>query len=73
MKYKLLLTGNNKTVIGEFFTQMNFSFECLSTTDRYDDILNHMKYFHPDAFVYCLFRETSNDLKNAILLQRLRP
>ncbi len=63
MKYKLLLTGNNKTVIGEFFTQMNFSFECLSTTDRYDDILNHMKYFHPDAFVYCLFRETSNDLK----------
>lgn len=66
MKYKLLLTGNNKTVIGEFFTQMDFSFECLSTSERYDDILNHVKYFHPDAFVYCLFRENSEDLKKFI-------
>lgn len=77
MKYKLLLTGNNKTVIGEFFTQMDFSFECMSTSERYDDILNHMKYFHPDAFVYCLFRENSAELKkfinveNAILRQKL--
>ena len=77
MKYKLLLTGNNKTVIGEFFTQMDFSFECLSTSERYDDILNHMKYFHPDAFVYCLFRENSAEIKkfinveNAIIRQKL--
>lgn len=77
MKYKLLLTGNNKTVIGEFFTQMDFSFECLSTSERYDDILNHMKYFHPDAFVYCLFRENPEEVKkfinveNAIIRQKL--
>ena len=44
MKYKVLLTGNNKMVINEFFTYMDFSFECFSTSDRYDDIINHVKY-----------------------------
>ncbi len=77
MKYKLLLMGNNKTVINDFFNQMDFSFECMSTSERYDDILNHMKYFRPDAFVYCLFRENTAELKkfinveNSILRQKL--
>lgn len=66
MKYKLLLTGNNRLVINEFFTQMDFSFECLSTSSRYDDILNHMKYYQPDAFVYCLYRENPEDIKKFI-------
>lgn len=66
MKYKLLLTGNNRLVINEFFTQMDFSFECLSTSSRYDDILNHMKYYQPDAFVYCLYRENPDDIKNFV-------
>lgn len=71
MKYKLLLTGNNKTVISEFFTQMDFSFECMSTSERYDDILNHVKYFHPDAFVYCLFRENPDEMKKLINAENL--
>ncbi len=71
MKYKLLLTGNNKTVISEFFTQMDFSFECMSTSERYDDILNHMKYFQPDAFVYCLFRENPDEMKKLINVENL--
>ena len=66
MKYKLLLTGNNKIVINEFFTQMDFSFECMSTSERYDDILNHMKYIQPDAFVYCLNKENADDLKKFV-------
>lgn len=69
MKYKLLLTGNSKTIIGEFFTQMDFSFECLSTSERYDDILNHVKYFQPDAFVYCLFRENPEELRRFISVE----
>ena len=71
MKYKLLLTGNNKTVISVFFTQMDFSFECMSTSERYDDILNHMKYFQPDAFVYCLFRENPDEMKKLINAENL--
>ncbi len=77
MKFKLLLTGNNKLVINEFFTQMDFSFECISTSPRYDDILNHMKYYQPDAFVYCLHGESPDELKkfvnaeNAIFRRKL--
>ncbi len=66
MKYKVLLTGNNKMVINEFFTYMDFSFECVSTSERYDDIINHIKYVQPDAFVYCLYGENPDDLKRFV-------
>ena len=54
MKYKVLLSGRNKIIMNEFFSYMDFSFECLSCSERYDDIVNHLKYIHPDVFVYCL-------------------
>lgn len=66
MKYRILLTGNNKMVINEFFTYMDFSFECLSTSDRYDDIISHVKYVKPDALVYCLYGENPDDLKRFV-------
>lgn len=66
MKYKILLMGNNKMVINEFFTYMDFSFECFSTSDRYDDVVNHVKYIHPDALVYCLYGENPDDLKRFV-------
>ena len=70
MKYKVLLTGNNKMVINEFFTYMDFSFECFSTSDRYDDIINHVKYIHPDVLVYCLYGEHPDELKRFVNVER---
>jgi len=70
MKYKILLTGNNKMIINEFFTYMDFSFECLSTSDRYDDIVNHVKYIQPDALIYCLYGENPDDLKRFVNVER---
>lgn len=70
MKYKVLLTGNNKTIINEFFTYMDFNFECISTSDRYDDIMSHMKYVQPDVFVYCLYKERPDDLKRFVNIER---
>lgn len=70
MKYKVLLMGNNKMVINEFFTYMDFSFECFSTSDRYDDVINHVKYIHPDALVYCLYGENPDDLKRFVNVER---
>lgn len=70
MKYKVLLTGNNKIVINEFFHNMDFSFECLSTSNRYDDVVNHLKYITPDVFVYCLFGETPDEMKRFINEER---
>lgn len=69
MKYRALLTGNNKTIINEFFTYMDFSFECISTSDRYDDIMNHIKYLQPDVFVYCLYKENPDDMKRFINIE----
>ncbi|MCI8301053.1 MAG: response regulator [Lachnospiraceae bacterium] len=63
MRHKVLLTGNNETIINEFFTYMDLNFECISTSQRYDDIMNHLKYVSPDAFVYCPFNENFDDLK----------
>ena len=70
MKYKVLLTGNNKMINNEFFTYMDFSFECLTTSDRYDDIVNHVKYIHPDVLVYCLYGENPDDMKRFVNVER---
>ncbi len=69
MKYRVLLMGNNKMIINEFFTYMDFSFECFSTSDRYDDIVNHVKYIKPHALVYCLSGENPDDLKRFVNVQ----
>lgn len=66
MKYKVLLTGKNNTVIDDFYSQMSENFECMTTSGRYEDILNHLKYFEPDIFVYCLNHET-NEYINPII------
>lgn len=63
MKYVVLLTGNNRMAINEFFTYMDNSLECINTSSRYDDIMNHLKYISPDVFVYCLYGETPDDIK----------
>lgn len=69
MKYKVLLMGNNKMIINEFFTYMDFSFECFSTSDRYDDIVNHVKYIRPHALVYCMSGENPDDVKRFVNVQ----
>ena len=63
MAYKILLTGRNRIIINEFFTYMGAGFECMTTSDRYDDIMNHLKYMCPDVMVYCLYQEKPDDLK----------
>lgn len=70
MKYKVLLTGNNRMIINEFFTYMDFSFDCISTSDRFDDIVNHIKFVRPDVFVYCLYEERADDLKRFANVER---
>ena len=69
MKYRALLTGNNQTIINEFFTYMDFSFECITTSERYDDIMNHIKYLQPDVFIYCLYKENPDDMKRFINIE----
>lgn len=65
-KYKVLLTGKNNTAIDDFFTQLGEKFDSLSTSGRYEDIVNHLKYYVPDVFVYCLNCENTADMNKII-------
>lgn len=69
MRYRALLTGNNKMIINEFFTYMDSQFECISTSDRYDDIMGHLRYVRPDVFIYCLLKERPDDIKRFVNIE----
>lgn len=62
MKYKVLLAGNSKKLINEFFIQMDLSFECMTSSMIFDDLKNHIEYFEPDIFIYCMRAETRDDI-----------
>jgi CheY-like chemotaxis protein len=66
MKYKVLLTGRNRATIDEFFTNMYNDFECMTTSTRYDDIIQHFQYFKPDLFVYCIQNESLEDFSHMV-------
>lgn len=60
--YKVLLAGNSKKLISNFFLQMDAAFECMTSSVIYDDLKNHIKYFKPDIFIFCMRSETRDDL-----------
>jgi CheY-like chemotaxis protein len=62
MKYRLLLTGSNKRIINDFFYQLDFSFESMTSSMIYDDLKTHVRYFKPDAFVFCMSSESRDDV-----------
>lgn len=70
MRYVVLLTGNNRMAINDFFTYMDLNLECINTSSRYEDIINHLKYISPDVFVYCLYGESPDDIKRFVNVER---
>lgn len=63
MKYKVLVSGRNNSVIDDFFVHMDDNFEVISTSIRFGDIIRHIKYFNPDVFIYCLSGESQDSLR----------
>ena len=43
MKYKILILGNNKNLINQFFDNMGQRLECISSSDRFGDIMNQLQ------------------------------
>jgi len=62
MKKKLLLLGNNKRLITDFFMQMDFYFICASTSTIAADMTTHYQFFEPDAIVYCMRAESRDNI-----------
>lgn len=69
MKYKILLAGMNKTVIDDFFSHLNDTFECLTTSMRWEDSTAHIKYFRPDAFCYCAANDPKENISQMFSLK----
>ncbi|MDE5864662.1 MAG: response regulator [Lachnospiraceae bacterium] len=74
MSYNALITGNNTSVIDDFFLRLQDDFEILTTSSRLDDISQHLKYFTPDVFVYCInnnyFLDAAKVVSTKVLLDK---
>lgn len=69
MTHKLLLLGNNRMIMDEFFHITGDYFEIQTCSMHVEDIESHIKYYEPDAYVYCLGQENKS---NFITIQSLR-
>lgn len=58
MRYKVLLTGKGFPIIDDFFLKTSEYFECMTTSQRDEDMAIHMRLFQPDALVFCAKDET---------------
>ncbi len=61
-KYKVLLAGQNRLAINDFFTHMESSFECQTTSTIPEDVASHLKHFIPDIFVFCMQGEGTDQM-----------
>ncbi len=66
MKYKILISGKNNTIIDDFFSQMSDDFEAVTTSNRYDDMIRHLSFYKPDVFVYCISGESRDNINQLI-------
>lgn len=62
MRYKVLITGKNYSIIDDFFGQMSDDIEAMTTSSRFKDIVNHLQYYEPDCFIYCLYNESRENM-----------
>ncbi len=72
MRYKVLLVGNNKATIEDMFLHANSILECQSTSNRFDDIVCHLKYFQPHVLVYCMHNETRDTMSQLITIKHTK-
>ncbi len=71
MKYRTLVMGKSNSVIDDFFIHMDDSFDVISCSTRYGDIIRHLKYFAPDVFIYCLYNESQESIRQMITIKPL--
>ncbi|MBD5146938.1 MAG: response regulator [Ruminococcus sp.] len=62
MKYKILVSGNNPSLIMDFINHTETFFKSLSTTPSMKDIIGHFELFGPDAYVCFINSEHSSIL-----------
>lgn len=70
MKYKILVSGNNTSMITDFIQHTETFFKSLSTTPCMRDIIGHFELFSPDAYVCFVNSEHSSILTQLSSLKK---
>ena len=70
MKYKILVSGNNTSLIMDFIQHTETFFKSISTTPCLRDIAAHFELFSPDAYVCFLNSEHSSILSQISALKK---
>ena len=70
MKYKILVSGNNPSLITDFIQHTETFFKSLSTTPCMRDIIGHFELFSPDAYVCFVNSEHSSILPQLSALKK---
>lgn len=70
MKYKILVSGNNTSMITDFIQHTETFFKSLSTTPCMRDIIGHFELFSPDAYICFINSEHSSILPQLSSLKR---
>lgn len=65
MKYKVLINGKKSVLTRDFFMYTADKFQCLSTSNFWQDVVNHFALFQPDAYV-CFFDTSDGELLTQI-------
>ena len=70
MGREFLLTGKNVAVIDTFYNQLWDVYDCMTTSIRFQDINRHLDKYKPEAFIYCMNNELSEDIENMSELKK---
>mgnify|MGYP002514956123 CR=1 FL=1 len=63
-----MLIGENNAIIDDFFFQMSYNFDIMTTSNRNDDIVNHLDVFQPDILIYCMNADSVKDFNRMYFL-----
>lgn len=69
-KYKVLIAGKNHVIIDDIFSNLEKSFELISTSTRYIDMERHLNVFKPQIFIYCALNDSREDILKLVELKR---
>ena len=70
MRLKVILIGRNNSLIDDFFSQPDPELDFITSSQRYEDLLRHIELIKPRALVYCLGRESIDDMNKLNSLKR---
>lgn len=62
MKYRVLVNGRNSQLVTDLIQHTEAYFDMISTSDCWQDIIGHCKYFKPEVYLCFVEREFENTL-----------